>query len=360
MSANLRYGMPTALGIVIGLLPGTAAANNIIVVPTLGGDHNGACAISENGIVVGWSINGDGFQEGFAWDLSDPVMGIGTAGGSFSIANFVNSNGQVAGDSFNGDNSFRAVQWAQADGIDAFRDVVSFANSINDNGILAGGEDVGGNLIATIWDSDGSPTHLGTLGGNTSLAYDINAAGQVVGGAFNGDGVRDPFLWTEGGGMMSLGNLGGPYSGATSINDNGQVAGFSEDGAGNELAFLWEDSAGIMSLGTLGGDTSRATDVNNLGQVVGASEDADGNQVAFFWSEQTGMIDLMELVKDDVTGWTSLFVADGINDAGQIVGTGIYEGETRGFVLTIPGPGGLVLLVIAGMLARTDRRRAAA
>jgi len=160
--------------------------------------------------------------------------------------------------------------------------------------------------------------------------------------------------------MMSLGNLGGQYSGATSINDNGQVAGFSENASGNELAFLWEDGAGITSLGTLGGDTSRATDVNNLGQVVGASEDADGNQVAFFWSEETGMIDLMELLKDDVTGWTSLFVADGINDAGQIVGTGIYEGETRGFVLTIPGPGGLVLLVIAGMLARTGRRRAAA
>src|SRR5438270_891169 len=39
---------------------------------------------------------------------------------------------------------------------------------------------------------------LGTLGGRHSVAYAINDAGQVVGGADTSDGRRQAFLWQDG------------------------------------------------------------------------------------------------------------------------------------------------------------------
>src|SRR5687768_4781825 len=45
---------------------------------------------------------------------------------------------------------------------------------------------------------------LGTLGGATSTAYDINASGVVVGTSTLSDGTSRAFRWTEGGGMVAL------------------------------------------------------------------------------------------------------------------------------------------------------------
>ena len=57
----------------------------------------------------------------------------------------------------------------------------------------------------------GTRTDLGTLGGGTSAAYGINAAGQVVGeSATSGPGTH-AFLYS-GGTMTDLGTLGGTHS----------------------------------------------------------------------------------------------------------------------------------------------------
>src|SRR2546428_2235062 len=128
---------------------------------------------------------------------------------------------------------------------------------------------------------------LGTLGGTSSHARGINDAGQVAGNSTHAFGVEHACLWTPGGTdgvptnpqMKDLGTLGGASSHAWEMNDVGQVVGMSETGAGESHAFLWQN--GVMSdLGTLGGTLCFAKGINNLGQVVGQSANASGNQHA--------------------------------------------------------------------------------
>jgi hypothetical protein len=59
-----------------------------------------------------------------------------------------------------------------------------------------------------------------------------------------------------------------------------------------------------------------------------------------------GMVDLNSLI-DPSSGWV-LLQAIGINDSGQIVGQGQFDGQTRAFLLTpVPEPKHLVLAAVA-------------
>src|SRR5262249_53573124 len=137
--------------------------------------------------------------------------------------------------------------------------------------------------------------------------------------------------------MTDLGTLGGNSSIGNGINDSGQVVGQSVLPGGTAVhAFLW--SAGTMTdLGTLGGLVSQASGINTSSQVVGFSELEPGSSLrhAFVWRGGV-MRDLNDLVPTG-SGWI-LTVANGINDAGQIVGTGIGPDSLfHGFLLT-PNP----------------------
>ena len=70
-------------------------------------------------------------------------------------------------------------------------------------------------------------THLGPLGGDNSYAYGINAAGVVVGQAFNSAGTYRAFRYSGSGPMEDLGALGGTYSSAEGISSAGIVTGLA-------------------------------------------------------------------------------------------------------------------------------------
>ena len=153
---------------------------------------------------------------------------------------------------------------------------------------------------------------LGTLGGATSIAYAVNARGQVVGNSFTPRYTVDhAFSWTPEGGMIDLGSLGGP-SFAVALSSRGHIVGYSTP-AGNftDHALSWTPEGGMIDLG--GRDSSTfAAAVNTLGQVVGYSTGSAADH-AFAWTPAGGMIDLGTL-------GGNFSYAYAVNARGDIVG----------------------------------------
>jgi hypothetical protein len=110
----------------------------------------------------------------------------------------------------------------------------------------------------------------------------------------------------------------------TAINDKGQVVGF-----GIDQAFIYQN--GILQA-ISGVSQAQAHDVNNAGLIVGEGLLGTGSTAA--WISDNGMpaVNLNTLI-DPNAGWF-LFTANGINNFGQIVGTGIYQGQSRPYLLT--------------------------
>ena len=177
-------------------------------------------------------------------------------------------------------------------------------------------------------------TDLGVDGAENTLAWSINASGQVTGYAGTpDDDTITGFIWnpttpnSPNGTMYSLGTLGGEFSWGTGINVHGQVVGVSattDDAA--EHATLWNPtvpnaaSGTLHDLGTLGGLHSQANAANVSGQVAGVADTAeDGIAHAFLWNPTTPnastgtMHDIGSLGGSFTIGWD-------INSSGQVTG----------------------------------------
>jgi len=75
-----------------------------------------------------------------------------------------------------------------------------------------------------------------------------------------------------------LGTLGGETSRAYDVNDRGWVVGHADDAEGRRRAVMWRDDR-VIDLGTLGGDDATALAVNDAGQVVGGSTSRSGQEL---------------------------------------------------------------------------------
>ena len=158
--------------------------------------------------------------------------------------------------------------------------------------------------------------------------------------------------------MTDLGTLGGNSSYAKDINNSGQVVGFAGNANGKTRAFLYEDG-NMTDLGTLGKNASRAYGINDSGQVVGYTETANGLPHHAFIYEAGTMTDLNSLLPPSPE-WDYIERADSINDNGQIVGRGLVNGKQHAFLMTpIPEPSTLALLGIGsvGLVGYVWRRR---
>ncbi len=166
-----------------------------------------------------------------------------------------------------------------------------------------------------IW-RNGAMTDLGTLAGTSSVAYGINAQGAAVGRSTIGtNSTTHAVLWENGTKIdLTPGAVSGT-SAANAINNARQIVGT----AGNGSGFLWEDGV-LTVLGHLGGGAAYAADINENGQIVGSSNtniviNELGPLVhAFVWNEGV-MTDLGMLPGDEESG------AAAINNLGQIVGS---------------------------------------
>lgn len=141
----------------------------------------------------------------------------------------------------------------------------------------------------------------------------------------------------------------------------GRVAGYAYTGNGSIHAFL-HDGNGMIDLGTLGGDHSGAFGINDSDQIVGRSAIPNSKHHAFLYSN--GQIyDVNDLLLDR-GDWTLLEASD-INNAGQIVGTGMIGGQFRAYLASpvapqgVPEPASLALVAIGlaglGWIRRNQR-----
>jgi probable HAF family extracellular repeat protein len=320
------------------LIAGYAMASNRLAVAIvdlggLGGYYSSASGINASGQIVGISDTTSG--TGHAFLYSDGIMSdLGTLGGPTSEASSINTSRQVVGGSYKTNGGTHAFLYSGG----VMTDLGNLGATSGESwafGINASGQVVGASTLNGSTDghaflySHGVMTDLGTLGGTNSYATGINDSGQVVGSASLLNGSTSAFLYYDGT-MTPLGTLGGPNSYANGINAGGEVVGYSDTASGTSRAFLY--SGGILSeLGTLGGPNSGASSINAGGQVVGSSDTTSGTSHAFLYSGGI-MSDLNSLLPAN-SGW-DLISASGINDAGQIVGSGTYNGQYRAFLLT--------------------------
>jgi probable HAF family extracellular repeat protein len=358
MKMRLVVGSVAALGLFLataGTAPGDYIVTDLGTPFGFGGST--AYGINDAGQIVG-NAYGKGWDSGFVYS-NGSMTAVGSPGAYRSVATAINSSGQVVGYNVSSTSLRSAFLYSNSVLIPLTDGSESAAFAINSAGNVVG-------LMhnhAFLYDGHGY-TDLGTFGGIYSVASGINNRGQVVGYNF-ANGLGHASLYSYGK-TTDLGSLQGHFgsSWALAINNVGQVVGWSSAPWGMH-AFLY--SGGKMSdLGTLGGDESQARAINDAGQVVGYSNLSKGSSQYHAFLYQNGkMIDLNSLIPPE-THFT-LLQAFGINNQGQIVGTGVGpDGSQQAFVLTptdAPEPSSLMLLGIGGLgLAgyASRRKRAAA
>lgn len=330
-----------------------AQSYRLVDLGTLGGHASGGYGLNESGRTVGWSIDGTGGYYGFLSDASgQPLTHLGSP-----------PNGTY-----------------------------SYAEDVNDLGIVVGYADVqvgfGVKDRAFRWES-GSMIDIGTLGGDASQAFGINASGQITGWANDVNNGKFAFIW-EGGSMTQLPGLPGGYpdNEARAISDTGVVVGQSWDANSIRWAVVWENGVltqqlplpegatgarayGVNEVGQVVGNVwhpgnvtapvlwengtatqldhlpghryGLAYDINNSGLIVGATYSGGhlpgGQQQPVLW--ENGIAFNLAEITDVPTG-KSLDSGYQINEAGQIAATGGGSGGFRAYRLD-PIPGGLGL-----------------
>jgi len=316
---GLRTGLPY-LCVAAAAWSGAARAQASPIYEIVNLGPGRAVAINHAGEVAGWRVNQDGTT---AAAVFSPAGGSRHAGAG-TRAGAINSSGTVAGTAYTAGGE-RAFVWNGGNlELMAFAGGPSWALAINAPGSVAGAATVASGEVHAFLYSHGRVQDLGTLGGPWSSAYALNNAGQAAGASLTAAGVFHAFLWDPVTGLRDLGALGGASSYAFGLNDLGQVVGHSQVASGFFHAFVWDEETGLRDLGTLGGSASFGAAINNSGYVVGYSWVA-GSEVTHAFLYRGGvLLDLNSLVAG-ADGWT-LIEAVGINDAGQIAGTGLLNG----------------------------------
>lgn len=325
--------------------------------------------INNAGQIVGYTYDLDGVSHAALWDNTGiHYLNPLDSSHNSSAAYRINNNGEIVGKSQYDDNYNHATYWSPA-GVPTDIGTPggaggSFANDINDNGVVVGSGSAAHGQHAFTWTAAGGIDDWGSFNSNVNAEIAgfnaINSSGLMGGTHYY---FSDPYKGMTaqyGDPRKTLTNVspaGGRFSQGMvlAINDAGTVVGYQNAYSGDGQAAIFNPDGTFTQLGALGLDASRALDINEDGVIVG---NAYGETSASFVYIDKEMYDLSTLITN-FEGWDILFEAAAINDNGDIVGEGVYNGQITGFVLhptAVPEPSAAIFgLPTAALLVRRRR-----
>lgn len=345
-------------------------STGVVDLGTLGGRQSGGLDINASGQITGWSDRGLGVVRPFLYTPGAGMADLGALGGVSGGGNALNDAGQVTGwahtADFDGHAFLHTPGFGMVD-LGTLGGHESEGYALNNGGQVAGRSATAAGNDHAFRYSNGGMADLGTLGGLASGGLAINADGQVTGWANRADGSTHAFLYTDGTGMTDLGMLNyTEWDVGVGINGHGQVLGRYMSGQ-QFGAFMYTPGGGVVDIGHLGGGETDMYALNEAGQAVGWSRATPTGGTRAVIYRNGALVDLNALI-GGTTGWL-LEKANDINDRGEIIGMGLFEGGWHAFLMkpslafivpeldAVEGTGALTLLAGALALAGERRRR---
>jgi len=286
-----------------GYQPALWSNGTVIDLPVPGFKHGGAYALNDLGVVVGVA-NGGKIEHAAMWSSPSQFVDLGGL--------FASKSSHIMGINNQGDCAM--VAYVEDHGRRGQRSF--FARGCT------------------------HPQNIGEIGGNYTYVERINSAGQLAGYSQVREGETDmrAYLWTEGQ-MKLLGPCRNTTSsGSLGLNDHGHVVGFCNNGAYAPQAGFYYDGIELIRIGDLGGGESVARAINNADVIVGGSKTA-GKQWHPFVLDRGAvphrLHDLQAMLDSSGAGW-ALDRADDVNDAGQILVHGTFQGLKNQFAILTP------------------------
>lgn len=332
--------------------------------------------VSGNGLVA---VGNSGAPNAYRWTSGGGMTGLGTLPGLYHSDAYAASydGSAIAGSYTFSSGESRAFRWTSGGGM---VEITGFPTGTGVRGAVGISDD--GAVIAGQYEDDIGYHHAyyHTTGGGVVPIPPVSAAyletrcagisrdgGFVIGSGVNSSGYFEAYRYAIGGSApATLGELagGGIQSYAQGANGTGDVVvGYSESASGLE-AFRWTPGGGMVGLGDLSGGSffSMANAVSSDGSVVVGDGSGAAGTRAMLWTAASGMIDLQDylvsLGTTGLAGWT-LYSATGISADGlTFTGYGANPlGGSEAWIVTVPQPGGGVMLAAAVIAIARRRRR---
>ncbi len=336
--------------------------------------------INESGQIIGtYQICSDCLQKGYISSVTDGVRGIediGTLGGDTAPLS-INNLGVVIGSSIV-DDANRAFVAKNTDSGWVIKNIVpehlnSIAYDINNSNQITGQYTVShshadtdikafvGTYLEDNWQMELIPTpDVWRVGLRINAGLAVNSVGNILMNSTNvpvsarGVGRYETLFATKSNTEWSLIKLEGLEGGnanfinSSAMNNANQIVGSAAAAGSRYQHNIWhaylatqndDNTWKMVDLGTTPrGKHSLATDINDAGLIVGHERwtEGDSNNIydAVIFDFERKIHSLISLVTTGLEGWSNLTEAKAINNKGQIVGTGTYNGKKTSFILT--------------------------